>query len=728
MLRNTAYRSCGGFFTVSRCFVRDPSVPPTLPAIHNFAELLRARSEDKGEQRAFVFLNAEGEPEQMLTYGELQWRACAVAERLRDRVSPGDRALLLHPPGLEYVVSFFGCLYAGVIAVPLYPVQRNKLGQVEAIAEDCAAAVIMTTPAVAAEMATQTAGSPLGELPVIAVDMLSDPSEPTNSAQIAEPTAPDADARIAYLQYTSGSTSTPKGVIVTHRMLAHQCAELVAGWGVGDDAVVVSWLPHFHDFGQLSGVLLPVYAGIEAVLMAPSTFVKQPIRWLAAVTEYRGTHCGAPNFAYDLCVDRTTPQQRFGLDLSSWQLVCNGAEPVRKATLDRFQRMFEPYGLSATALSPGYGLAEATLKVASSAPDSAYTATAFDESALGLRRVVPGSGPDATELVGCGRPVLWTEIAIVAPESGLQVGANEVGEIWVSGPSTAPGYWDRPEDTERTFRARITGADDDKTWLRTGDLGFEYEGELYICGRVKNLMIVNGVNYYLEDIESTVVNSDTSLSAGAVIAFAVEQDGVEGLVLVAEYRAGGDPAPADLVTTVHDAVARRHALAPAVIVFIESGTIPRTTSGKLRRQQCRADFRAGRLAEIHRWEGIVTVTETAAAQENSSPQLVSMFELVRAGLLVQIADWITRNLGPDAPRLDQTRSLAEHGLGSVHQMNLHEALETWSGKRFPPELMWDAETVEEMTGLIAAHIVPGGSDTSDEIVRATEDPTGVGVN
>ncbi|MFI9505225.1 AMP-binding protein [Nocardia sp. NPDC052566] len=714
-LRRSRYPSCGTWTTL-RCSVCNSSVSPPLPFSGNSVDLLRTRSEDCGERSAFVFLDEEGRRSDALTYRELDLRARAVAHRLTGIVAPGERALLLHPPGLDYVAAYFGCLYAGVIAVPLFPPQRNKAEHVDVVARDCAASVVLSVSSVTSAMDSLDDALFVKGLPRIATDTVtvSDATAREVVEQFEKNSRPVTE--VAYLQYTSGSTSTPKGVVITHAMVWQQCAELAAGWGVDADSTVVSWLPHFHDFGQVSSVLMPVQLGITSVLMAPSTFVKNPIRWLAAVTEYGGTHSGSPNFAFDLCVDNTTPAQRERLDLSSWRVVSNGAEPVRTATLERFRRTFAEHGLSATALTPGYGLAEATLKVTSGNGDHAYVTARFDEAALGRRRVELGDGPASTELVGCGRPIMTTEIAIVDPDTAERCGDDQLGEIWVCGPIVAPGYWRRPEESERTFRARIAGAADDRTYLRTGDLGFVHDGELYICGRVKNLMIVNGVNYYLEDIEATVVRGHDALRAGAVIAFSTESDGQENLVLVAEYRAEGEPSAEDLITVVHDAVARRHAIAPSAIVLIAAGTIPRTTSGKLRRQQCRADYLAGLLNEIYRWEGLVTISETEPVQRNSAaPGMPSMGDLVAQGLRTQIAEWIAQHMGPDAPRMDGTRSLTELGLGSVDQMNLHERLETWSGRRFPPELMWDAASIDEMTRLIAEQLVPATEATPTEV-------------
>ncbi|MFC9996965.1 AMP-binding protein [Nocardia sp. NPDC127526] len=677
---------------------------------------MNARVKENGEDVAFIFLDDEGREADALTYRELDQRARALAYELTCQVSPGDRALLLHPPGLDYVVAFYACLYAGIIGIPLFPPQRSRMEHIGEVALDSRASIVISTSAVTNGMSDSPTGAYVETLPRIAGDTI-------GTTQNSLPETDRAASDIAYLQYTSGSTSTPKGVIVTHEMMLQQCAELAHTWGVDSNSTVVSWLPHFHDFGQVSGVLMPVYAGIRAVLMAPATFVKNPIRWLSAVATYRGTHSGSPNFAFDLCVDKTDPAQRAELDLSSWRLISNGAEPVRKPTLDRFQETFTPHGLLPTALTPGYGLAEATLKVASGTPDAPYVSARFDNESLSRRRVTPGDGSPSTELVGCGAPVLPTEIAIVTPESGARAAAGEIGEIWVSGPIVAPGYWNRPQDGEAVFRARITGDGDDRTYLRTGDLGFVHEGELYICGRIKNLMIVNGVNYYLEDIEATVVNSDESLRAGAVLAFSVDRDGQESLVVAAEHRAE-DRDPEQLVAVIHDAVARQHGIAPGAIVLIVQGSVPRTTSGKLRRQRCRSDFLAGSLSEVYRWEATVSfettaldaaAIETTTAETESAAGMPSMRALVQQGLLAATREWITDRL--QGQPVDVSRSLSELGLASLDQMTLHEHLESWSGKRFPPELMWDAPSLTAMTDAIAAHL------TADARPAPAADPT-----
>ncbi|MFJ2664212.1 AMP-binding protein [Nocardia fluminea] len=655
------------------------------------------RARQLGDRTAYIFLDENGRETDVLTYRELDRWAGEIANMLAARFDRGDRVLLLYGAGLDYVAAFFGCLYAGVVAVPLFEPTRNRAEHIDAIAQDCDAAVVLTTHDLARRSNSLGTQYAFAQLPWVATDALRGLGDP---AEIPASTPVDGTT-IAYLQYTSGSTATPKGVVIDHAMSLHQSADMGHCWQVEPGDTIVSWLPHFHDFGQVTGILLPIHAGCGAVLMAPSTFVKNPVRWLEAVSTYRGTHSGAPNFALDLCVDKTTPQQRAALDLSSWRALSNGAEPVRKASLDRFQAAFGPSGLSPSTLTPGYGLAEATLKVTCADVRSRRLAVRFDRSALGLGRAEPTAACDGVDLVGLGVTALSTQIAIVDPASTDRLPTGRVGEIWVSGPAVSAGYWRRREETERTFGARVVG-EAATSWLRTGDLGFVYAGEMFVCGRVKNLMIVNGVNYYLEDIESTLADGHDALRAGGVLAFGIDSGGREDLVLVAEGRPGDGIEPDQLAIVMRDLVAERHGIVAVAVVLIAPGTIPRTTSGKLRRQQCRNDFQAGRLSEIHRWEGVTTMTKPTAdnnAPDSSGPP--SLADLVRLGLIARVQTWLMARFGAEAPTLDSSRSLIEHGLGSVDQIDLHEYLETWVGQRFSPEILWESTTVDEMVHAIA---------------------------
>ncbi|WP_159080515.1 fatty acyl-AMP ligase [Nocardia suismassiliense] len=666
----------------------------------NWVDLVSTRARQLGDRTAYTFLDENGRESDVLTYRELDRRARILTHTLGARFARGDRVLLLYPAGLDYVTAFFGCLYAGLIAVPLYEPARGRAGQIDAVARDCAAAAVLTTREAVLELDSLDSGYSFTALPRVATDTLRGPDD-------VDPAAAADGSTVAYLQYTSGSTATPKGVIIDHAMALHQSADMAHCWQVGHDDTIVSWLPHFHDFGQVTGILLPVYTGCTAVLMAPSTFVKNPVRWLDAIHTYRGTHSGAPNFALDLCVEKTTPQQRAALDLRSWRALSNGAEPVRKVSLDRFHATFEPSGLRATTLTPGYGLAEATLKVTCGDVRGRRLSERFDRSALGSGKAEPSAADDdGVDLVGLGVTALSTELAIVDPATAFRLPDRRVGEIWVSGPAVSPGYWQRPEDTAQTFGARIDG--ESTTWLRTGDLGFLYAGELFICGRLKNMMIVNGVNYYLEDIEGTLADGHDELRAGSVLAFGVEKDGQESLVLVAEYRPDSTAEPTALVTAMHELVAERHGIAAGTVVLIAPGTIPRTTSGKLRRQQCRNDFQAGRLSEIYRREGVQTMSETTENENRATEPSGShsMTELVRLGLIERVRAWIDERPGPGKPVLDLSRSLIDHGFGSIDQIDLHESLETWAGQRFAPELLWESESVAHMVDAIAEALSP----------------------
>ena len=409
---------------------------------------------------------------------------------------------------------------------------------------------------------------------------------------------------LAFLQYTSGSTGTPKGVMVSHGNLLQNSADLDKGWVHTKDSVIVTWLPTFHDMGLIYGVIQPLYKGLPCYMLSPVSFLQQPIRWLQAISRYRGTHTGAPNFAYDLCVHKITPEQRATLDLSSWQMALNGAEPVRADVLKRFAETFKPCGFEPTAFCPGYGLAEATLKVAAVRRTDAPVLYIVQAGALEQNRIL-----EATEdqqnmrtLVGCGRSEIDTKIVIVHPESLTQCSPEEVGEIWVSGSTVAQGYWMRPEETERTFRAYLADTGDGP-FLRTGDLGFWKNGELFVTGRLKDVVIIRGRNYYPQDIELTVEQSHPALKAGASAAFSVEVEGEEQLVVAQEversYLRKLDAN--EVVGAIRQAVWEQHELSVYAVVLLKPASIPKTSSGKIQRHACKAGFLDGSLEGIGTW-------------------------------------------------------------------------------------------------------------------------------
>ncbi len=466
----------------------------------NLVDLVQHRAAHQGRDRAFIYL-VDGETEEItITYQDLDRQARAIAARLQELDLVGERALLLYPAGLDFIAAFFGCLYAGVVAVPAYPPRRNRsLSRIQAIADDAQARIALTTFSVWERVQPVLNQTPdLTKIEWLCTDKL--PADLQNQWH-----APDVHGdTLAFLQYTSGSTGVPKGVMLTHANLMHNSASIAYAFEHTRSGNGVFWLPSYHDMGLIGGILQPLYIGQPNVLMSPVAFLQKPYRWLKAISRYRATIGGGPNFAYDLCVRKITPEQRATLDLSSWNLAFNGAEPVRAETLDAFATAFEPAGFRRTAFYPCYGMAEVTLIVSGGFKAALPVVRTFDAEALENNQVVDALADEegARELVGSGGKLLDQRIIIAHPENLTTMPPDQVGEVWVSGPSVAQGYWNREEETERTFHAYLQDTGEGP-FLRTGDLGFIQDGELFITGRLKDLIIIRGLNHYPQDIEST---------------------------------------------------------------------------------------------------------------------------------------------------------------------------------------------------------------------------------
>jgi len=564
----------------------------------NLVELLSHRAACQGEERVFTFL-ADGErDEAQLSFAELDRQARAIAARLQARDPAGERALLLYPPGLEFIAALFGCLYAGVVAVPVYPPRRNRsLERLEAVAADAEARVALTTQQVLARVdAPADRTSALGRLTWLATSQVTDE---TGSAW--QPPRVDADT-LALLQYTSGSTGTPKGVMLSHGNLIHNSALIAAALEHTRSSSGVFWLPAYHDMGLIGGILQPLYVGRPNVLLSPMSFLQKPYRWLAAVSRYRATTSGGPNFAYDLCLRKITPEERQTLDLSTWQVALSGAEPVRAETLRAFAEAFAPCGFRPEAFYPCYGLAEATLMVSGGFAGRAPVVQGFRAESLAAGKAVPGE-PDedgVRPLVGCGGQLPDQQVVIVDPAAGRACLEGEVGEVWVAGPSVAQGYWRKPELTEATFRARRADTGEGP-FLRTGDLGFLYEGVLFPAGRIKDLIIIRGVNHYPQDIEHTVERSHPRLRPGCGAAFTAERDGRQELVVVHEIERARAAPLDEVFQAVRREVSAQHGLTLDAIVLLRAGTTPKTTSGKIQRHACREAFLDGSLRVVGQW-------------------------------------------------------------------------------------------------------------------------------
>ncbi|MGH8665472.1 MAG: beta-ketoacyl synthase N-terminal-like domain-containing protein, partial [Burkholderiales bacterium] len=554
------------------------------------------RGERQSGDAAFIFL-ADGKREtQRLTYGALERRARSVAVWVERNGLAGERIVLLYRPGLDFVVGFLACLYAGAIAVPAYPLNpRHPDPRLESILDDCAPAAAFCSEEDRDSLAHLLANR---QLKVVATAAIPEVDANQRHRTIAH------DA-VAHLQYTSGSTGNPKGVMLTHGNLLQQCRYLAQVFGVGSQSVIVSWQPFFHDMGLVATLVGPVYWGARVVVMPPAVFLRSPISWLKAITEYRGTGAGAPNFAYELCVTRTTPAQREGLDLSSWECAVNGAEPIRADTLDRFCETFEPYGFRRRTFLPSYGMAETTLCATGSRVQLLPVVTAFRRERLeqGRAETCAADEPQAARLVSSGivSGGGGVEIAIVDAESLQRQPENVIGEIWVSGPAVAKGYWRRPEETQTTFEARMLG--EDAPYLRTGDLGFVREGELYVSGRLKDMVIIRGRNLYPQDIELVAQRSHPALEPDCCVAFALEVDGHEELGVAAEVKraARREIDATEVVEAVRAAIRVQFGVAVHWVGLVQPGGVPKTSSGKVMRSGSRRLLHSGALPLLDQW-------------------------------------------------------------------------------------------------------------------------------
>ena len=557
-------------------------------------DVLERRAAEHPEATAFVFVPERGGEHRRVTYGELRDRACAVAASLTARTSPGDRAVLLFPPGLDFVVACLGCLAARVIAVPLMVPRRTAdRDSSAAIIADCSPRIAITSPDLLAHRPEIRERFPAAGCDWLSVDSANDrPPAPRG------PLPRVGRNDIALLQYTSGSTATPKGVVLAHDNLLANLEMIRIAMSNAWRSIFVGWVPHYHDMGLMMGVMQPLYLGGTSVLMTPAGFMQRPLNWLRLIHQYRAEFSCGPNFAYELCASRFRPEQMQGIDLSCWKVALNGAEPVHAETLARFSRTFAPYGFDAGTLYPGYGLAEATLLVTGPGRGRGWSTRDLSRSALQRGEIAAPAGPDdRQEMVSCGHSV-GGEVAIVDPATRCRVAPLSIGEIWISGPHVARGYWRNDAATVETFRAQIVDSPG-RHWLRTGDLGFvDEQGALFITGRGKDLIIVRGMNHYPQDIERTVQASHPALRRDCGAAFSIDDGtGAEKLAVVQEVERTSLATldVAAVTARIREAVTRQHDIAPAVIALIRPATLPKTTSGKVQRSLTRRLWLDGAL-------------------------------------------------------------------------------------------------------------------------------------
>jgi acyl-CoA synthetase (AMP-forming)/AMP-acid ligase II/acyl carrier protein len=636
---------------------------------------------------------------------------------LQQRTERGSRALLVYPSDLEFIVAFFGCLYGGLIAVPTYPPQtrtRRSLAKLRAIMNDVQPSVVLTTEALSSMVESLFAqAQDMQVAPLISTDTI-------DSALAGAWQDPGVDGNtLAFLQYTSGSTGMPKGVMLTHGNLLHNGALIYHHVGITPQCRGLSWLPLYHDMGLIGMTIQAAYSGVQTTIMSPVAFLQRPIRWLQAIAA-NGANVvtGAPNFAYDLCVRKITPEQKETLDLSNWDIAFNGAEPVRQETLERFAEAFAPCGFRWEAFRPCYGLAEATLFVTGVQKGAMSTKRTVQAAALAEDRVVVAgsevsNNSDSTRtFVSSGSVPQGQKVVIVNPETCNPCQPDQVGEIWVSGPSIAQGYWQKPAETLYTFRAHLADTGEGP-FLRTGDLGFMYDGELFVTGRLKDLVIIRGRNHYPQDIELTVEQSHPVLRPGSGVAFSIEAMSEEQLVIVQEVERHYRHVNLDEVfETIRQAVAEHHELQVYAIVLVKTGSILKTSSGKLQRNASRQAFLAGTLDVVKQWtlgeksplaRELEDVSLEAPAENGKHirESLLAVEPLERQRLLEHyMLGKIAAALKISPSRLDAQQPLNSLGLDSLTAVELKNWIEAELNVEVPITIFLQEPTIAQFSAQV----------------------------
>ena len=636
-------------------------------------DLIRFRSSTQENENAFTFL-LDGETEQTrLTYQELDKRSRRIAAQLQALGLTGERALLLYPAGLDFLIAFFGCLYAGVIAVTAYPPrnQRNT-PRVKAISEDAQAAIALTTTEILPKVQSlMTEKNDLGSsLQWLTTDNLEQGIE-----EVWKEASINKDS-LAFLQYTSGSTGTPKGVMISHGNLLHNAQTTYQFMEHSSESKFVTWLPMYHDMGLIGGILQPLYGGFPCIIMPPTLFLQRPYRWLKAISQYQGTTSGGPNFAYDLCVQKITPEQKATLDLSSWSVAFNGAEPIRHDTLERFADAFAECGFRKEAFYPCYGMAETTLMVSGVQKTTLPIVKALQKSALESNRIIESSvkDNDVYNFVSCGRVIPKQKVVIANPGTLKSSQPGEIGEIWVSGPSVGQGYWNREEETEETFHAYLSDTGEGP-FLRTGDLGLLQDGELFITGRAKDLIIIRGRNLYPQDMELTAESSHPSLRSGASAAFTVLVNKEERLVVVQELEFRAKPNLEEVANAIRQAISEEHEVQVYAVVLIKPGSISKTSSGKIQRRATRARFEKGELNVVA--SNLLKISDIAIKETRlQRSQLLALSPRECQALLeTYLMEQEARVLGIAPDDINPEEALSALGLDSLKVFELKNRVE-----------------------------------------------------
>ena len=672
-------------------------VRPGRSSAATMVDMLRQRGQSQSAKPAYTFL-VDGESQEIgWTYGDLDRRSRGIAAVLRGDGLEGERALLLYPPGLSFISALFGCFYAGVTAVPGdLPRPRRPLTRLESIVKDSRPAVILTTAALLPELRAGFESHPfIGGIRLIATDNLSDDAA-------MEPVVVSPD-QVAIIQYTSGSTSQPKGVVLSHANLLASSAQIARAFDHNANSCGVIWLPMFHDMGLIGGVLQPLFAEGPVVLMSPIHVVQRPVLWLQAISRYRATTSGGPNFMYERCIDSIGKEEIDSLDLRSWEVAFNGAEPVQPRTVQQFSEKFARCGFRCEAFFPCYGLAEATLLVSGGPKLTGPVIQGFDKRALEreLTALPPGDGAPVTQLVGSGVAGPDIEIRIVDPDVREVCESGRVGEIWVSGPNVAQGYWSLPELTTDVFQASLG---DGRRYLRTGDLGFVRRDQLFVVGRSKDLLIIDGRNHHPQDIEQTVERCHPAFRGLGGAAFALQSDGAESLAVVHECWQGVDADEA--IRAMRQSVSNEHEVSVGRVTLVKIGKVPRTSSGKVQRSRCRDLLLARELPVVAEWHAAATRAPRSAARgvvevAGGPSERVSSAPPRDRVSAEDVQEWLVAELERRFPALDEPVDIrapfAAFGLTSRDAVEIAGQLESLLGRRLSPTLMYEHPTIEAVS-------------------------------
>ncbi len=701
-----------------------------------FVDILLERENISNDQKAFTFVSGSGS--ETLSYSQLNKRIKSLAAYLQQSGLKGERALLLYPPGFDYIIGYFACLFAGVIAVPVYPPEETRmektLPRLEAIAKDSNAKIALSTVEIKNQVEEWRKNLKLNNVQTIENSTTSEflfrLKDILDISWIATDDFKDEideqwiyneakDTDIAYLQYTSGSTGVPKGVMISHKNLVHNTGVIFNGFELDrDEFEGVLWLPIYHDMGLIGGILTPLLSGYHTTLLSPIDFLKRPLRWLQLISDKKDVQIasGGPNFAYDLCIRGTTPQRRAELDLSNWRLAFTGAEPVRAETMNEFAKVFEVSGFKKSAINPCYGLAEGTLMVSASRNDKGMVINSFLKEELKNNRAVIGkddNNEDLIKLVSSGRKTHKGEVRIVNPETHEVCKDGDIGEIWSQTESNASGYWKKSELSDEIFNAH-TADTKEGPFLRTGDLGFLLGGNLYITGRLKDLIIIRGTNHYPQDIEFTAENSNKLLRAGSIAAFAIEKDNEEKLVIVIEARAKKDVDWLNVVKDIKDSVLKSHNIIADTIVLIKPRTIFKTSSGKIRRNATKQAFFDNTLEVIFdsRNSSSQIVDNN---QENEKIETPKQTVVANSGEIVNLlVEKLSEELKISKNEIDLNAPFTSFGLDSAKSVQLVGQLEEIVGKELEATILWNYPSINKLADFLSNNNVQASQESISE--------------